>query len=65
MIQKFSIGDIVVMKKPHPCGASTWEIDRIGADIGMECSGCGRRLVMPRSQVEKRAKEILSDSIRD
>ena len=65
MIQKFSIGDIVVMKKPHPCGAYTWEVDRIGADIGMECSGCGRRLVMPRSQVEKRVKEVRSDSIRD
>ena len=60
MVQQFSIDDIVVMKKPHPCGASTWIVDRIGADIGIECSGCGWRLVMPRSQVEKRAREIRS-----
>tara|TARA_B100001123_G_scaffold140521_1_gene163317 strand:+ start:80 stop:277 length:198 start_codon:yes stop_codon:yes gene_type:complete len=65
MVQKFTIGDIVIMKKPHPCGTTMWVVDRIGADIGLGCSGCGRRLVMPRSQVEKRAREIRSHPIGD
>ena len=57
---KLAVGDIVRLRKPHPCGSSEWEIVRIGADIGMRCRGCGRRILVPRSKIEKRIKTILS-----
>jgi len=54
------IGDRVHMRKPHPCGGYEWEVTRIGADIGMRCLTCGRRVMLPRSKFEKRVKTILS-----
>jgi hypothetical protein len=57
---KLAVGDIVHLRKPHPCGSSEWEITRIGADIGMRCRGCGRRVMLPRSKIEKRIKTITS-----
>ena len=60
MIQPFNIGDRVLFKKRHPCGGFEWTVDRIGADIGLVCQKCGRRLVMTRADVEKRAKSICS-----
>ena len=60
LIQPFNIGDRVIFKKRHPCGGSEWDVDRIGADIGLICQKCGRRLVMTRADVEKRAKSIHS-----
>ena len=53
------MGDRVVMKKAHPCGGHEWEVVRVGADIGLRCSGCRRRVLMPRSAVEKRLKSIV------
>ena len=52
------MGDRVVMKKGHPCGGYDWEIVRVGADIGLLCSECQRRVMMPRSALEKRLKSI-------
>ncbi len=49
----FNIGQIVKMKKPHPCGSYEWEILRIGADIKLKCIGCGHFVMIPRSKVEK------------
>jgi hypothetical protein len=57
---KLAVGDVVRLRKLHPCGSSEWEILRIGADIGMRCRGCGRRIMVPRSKIEKRIKAILS-----
>ena len=56
---KLAVGDVVRLRKLHPCGSSEWEILRIGADIGMRCRGCGRRIMVPRSKIEKRIKAIL------
>ena len=53
------VGDQVRMRKPHPCGSYEWEVTRIGADIGMCCLTCGRRVMLPRSKFEKRVKTIL------
>jgi hypothetical protein len=53
------IGDKVRMRKPHPCGGYEWEVTRVGADIGMHCLTCGRRVMLPRSKFEKRVKAIL------
>lgn len=52
----FEIGDMVRLKKVHPCGGYDWRVVRIGADIGITCASCGRRLVMPRSALERRMK---------
>ena len=54
-----SLGDIVLLKKTHPCGGSEWEVVRMGADIGLRCRQCQRRVLMPRSDLEKRLKSVL------
>lgn len=55
---KFEVGDIIKMKKPHPCGSSEWEILRVGADFRLKCLGCGHQVMVPRRLVEKNTKEI-------
>ena len=52
----FEVGDMVTLRKPHPCGSSNWEVYRIGADIGLACSGCGRRVMIERPLVQRRMK---------
>jgi hypothetical protein len=61
---EISIGDVVRMRKPHPCGGYEWEVFRTGADIGMACRTCGRRVMLPRAKFEKRLKAVLSTSRR-
>jgi hypothetical protein len=53
------LGDVVRLKKPHPCGSYEWEITRLGADIGLRCNGCGRRVMLARSKAEKRIKSVV------
>ena len=53
------LDDHVRMRKQHPCGGYEWRIVRLGADIGMLCETCGRRVLLPRRQFEKRLKQIL------
>ena len=55
---QLGVGDIVRLRKPHPCGGFEWTITRIGADIGLKCRCCGRRIMVPRSKIEKRIKSI-------
>jgi len=59
MIETFELGDIVKMKKPHPCGSSEWEITRVGADIKIKCQGCGRVVMLDREVFLKRAAKIV------
>ncbi len=59
--KKLEIGQIIEMKKEHPCGSKEWKIWRTGIDIGMECLGCGRRIMVPRKKVEKGIKRIVSE----
>lgn len=54
----YKVGDIVTMKKGHPCGENMWEILRTGVDIKLECSGCNRQIWMPRIDFEKRVRKI-------
>ena len=58
----YEVGDIVKLKKTHPCGSSQWEILRVGMDIKLKCLGCGHELMLPRSKVEKSIKKILPAS---
>jgi hypothetical protein len=55
------VGDRVRLRKPHPCGGYEWAVTRIGADIGLRCLTCGRRVLLPRSKFEKRVKRMLTD----
>jgi len=54
------VGDLVMMRKPHPCGTNEWTVSRIGADIGLKCSGCGRRVMLSRGVFNKRFKSYIS-----
>lgn len=56
----FFLDDIVQLRKPHPCGSAEWRVVRLGADIGLKCLGCDRRVLLPRSTVEKRLKRFVS-----
>ena len=59
MIEEYKLGDIVEMKKGHPCGENKWEIIRVGADIKIKCVGCGRIIMLQRRKFEKDAKKLL------
>ncbi|MEP7287716.1 MAG: DUF951 domain-containing protein [Chloroflexota bacterium] len=54
------VGDIVQTRKLHPCGSDRWQVYRIGADIGMRCLGCERRVMLARRQFEKSVKKLIS-----
>lgn len=53
-----SVGDGARLKKPHPCGSTDWQVTRIGADIGLRCLGCGRRILLARDEFERRVRQI-------
>lgn len=48
------VGDVVRLRKAHPCGGDVWEVVRIGADIGVVCRGCGRRVLLDRGRFQRR-----------
>jgi hypothetical protein len=54
-----NVGDVVELRKPHPCGGKTWRILRVGADIGAECLTCQRYVLVPRRRFESRIKRFL------
>lgn len=56
----FSVGDIVQMKKTHPCGGTQWEILRTGIDFRIKCTTCGHMVMLPRTKFEKSVKKIVS-----
>lgn len=61
-IKQFQVGDLVQMKKEHPCGTNLWKILRTGADIRIECQKCKHSVMMPRVQFEKFMKKIVTTS---
>jgi hypothetical protein len=48
------LGDVLRLRRPHPCGGSDWLVDRLGADIGLRCTTCGRHVLLERRTVERR-----------
>jgi hypothetical protein len=56
----FAVGDVVRLKKSHPCGGFDWSVVRLGADIGIKCQTCGRRVLLPRRDLERRLKLFVS-----
>lgn len=59
---EIDMGDVLRLRKPHPCGGYDWRVVRLGADIGLRCLKCDRRVLLPRSDVERRLKMIVSRS---
>jgi hypothetical protein len=60
MYEDVRLGDVVRMRKAHPCGSYQWEVVRLGADIGIRCSGCRRRVLIPRRQFTRQVKTLVS-----
>jgi len=59
MINEFSLGDVVMMKKPHACGANEWTIIRVGADIKIKCNHCGRIVMLDRADFIRMGRKVL------
>ena len=59
-MQELLLGDLVQMRKTHPCGSDKWTVIRVGADIKIRCSGCGRIVMMDRADFTKRMKKVLA-----
>ena len=55
----YQIGNIVMLKKGHPCGTNEWEIIRVGADFKLKCRGCNRIVMVPRKALEKSVKKTI------
>ena len=61
MKHDYKLGSIVIMKKQHPCGTNKWEIIRIGTDIKIKCLNCGRTIMLPRVDFNKKLKKVVTD----
>lgn len=59
MVRQYELGWVVRLRKQHPCGGTDWEVVRLGADIGLKCLGCQRRILMPRSTLDKRVRTVV------
>ena len=59
----FRVGDVVRLRRPHPCGSFDWTVVRLGADIGLVCLRCKRRVLLSRSEVERRLRTFLSRAV--
>ncbi len=60
IIKKFEVGDILEMKKAHPCGSNRMKVLRVGSDIRILCVGCGRDVTVPREKLEKNIRKVLT-----
>lgn len=59
MVLELRLGDVLRLKKSHPCGSDLWEVVRLGADIGLRCNRCQRRVMLQRSYLERRVRQVL------
>jgi hypothetical protein len=63
MADRFNLGDIVEMKKQHPCGSKQWEVMRTGADFRIKCLGCEHQVMLARTKFEKGVKKIIKSNV--
>ena len=61
MNKDYTLGSIVIMKKQHPCGTNKWEVVRIGTDIKIKCLNCGRTIMLPRIEFNKKMKQVINN----
>jgi hypothetical protein len=59
MPQEIQVDDLVRLRKPHPCGSYEWRVVRVGADIGLKCQLCGRRILLDRRSFKKRVRTVI------
>ena len=57
-MDKTEVGDIITVKKQHPCGSAEWEVLRVGADVRIRCMGCGHMILLPRAKVSAMIKKV-------
>jgi hypothetical protein len=62
MVMEINLGDVVRLKKVHPCGGYDWQVVRLGADIGIKCLKCERRILLTRSVFERRVKRFVKQA---
>lgn len=62
MRKEVEVDDLVRLRKPHPCGSYEWRVVRVGADIGLKCQVCGRRILLNRRSFNKRVKTVIGRS---
>lgn len=60
---RYHVGDLVRMRKEHPCGSDVWEVLRVGMDFRLKCCGCGHIVMLPRPQFERNVKELLPPGV--
>ena len=65
MLPDLQLNDRLRLRKQHPCGSYDWIVVRLGADIGLECTGCGRRILLTRRELSKRLKSNLTEHNKD
>ena len=65
MVPDIQIGDVVRLKKVHPCGSYEWQVVRLGVDIGIKCLKCGRRILLERNIFERRVRDVISHDRKD
>jgi hypothetical protein len=65
MLPDLKLNDTLRLRKPHPCGSHDWKVVRLGADIGLECKGCGRRVMLTRRELSRRMKGIILEESQD
>ncbi|MDO5603003.1 MAG: DUF951 domain-containing protein [Oscillospiraceae bacterium] len=53
------VGDMILVKKPHPCGSKQFSVLRVGMDFKIRCLGCGHEIMLPRAKIEKNIKKVL------
>ena len=63
--KNYKLGDRLVLKKGHPCGTNDWEVAKLGADIKLKCTGCGRLVFIPRIELNKKIKKIIEKESQD
>ena len=63
--KNYKLGDRLVLKKGHPCGTNDWEVVKLGADIKLKCTGCGRLVFIPRIELNKKIKKIIGKESQD
>ncbi|MGD8190551.1 DUF951 domain-containing protein [Brevibacillus ginsengisoli] len=61
--KQFALGDVVEMKKAHPCGANAWKIIRMGMDIRIKCTGCQHSVMIPRLEFERKLKKVIIPAV--
>jgi hypothetical protein len=65
VLPDIGLGDVLRLRKPHPCGSYEWKVVRLGADIGLECIQCSRRILLPRRELARRLKKVTVKAIDD